>query len=105
LRLTNTFNRSTVGLALNPSFLKDHLKIKLNANYSNEKNRFADGVEGEAIETLHNPIYSAGSIYGGFFEYYNRTNGELSAQSPRNPVAQLLQTLIKELMIGFVTLN
>jgi iron complex outermembrane receptor protein len=25
----------------------------------------------------------------------------LSAQSPRNPVAQLLQTLIKELMIGF----
>jgi iron complex outermembrane receptor protein len=34
------------------------------------------------------------------FEYYNRTNGELS-QSPRNPVAQLLQTLIKELMIGF----
>jgi iron complex outermembrane receptor protein len=35
LRLTNTF--STVGLALNPSFLKDHLKIKLNANYSNEK--------------------------------------------------------------------
>jgi iron complex outermembrane receptor protein len=35
------------------------------------------------------------------FEYYNRNNGELSAQSPRNPVAQLLQTLIKELMIGF----
>jgi hypothetical protein len=28
-------------------------------------------------------------------------NGELSAQSPRNPVAQLLQTFDKEWMIGF----
>ncbi|MFV8356199.1 SusC/RagA family TonB-linked outer membrane protein [Flavobacterium sp. XS1P32] len=93
LRLTNMFNRSTVGLALNPSFLKDHLKIKLNANYSNEKNRFADGVEGAAIRfDPTQPIYSAGSIYGGFFEYYKPSNGELSAQSPRNPVAQLLQT-------------
>jgi iron complex outermembrane receptor protein len=37
IAINDTFNRSTVGLALNPSFLKDHLKIKLNANYSNEK--------------------------------------------------------------------
>ncbi len=96
LRLTNTFNRSTVGLALNPSFLKDHLKIKLNANYSNEKNRFADGVEGAAIRfDPTQPIYSAGSIYGGFFEYYDRSNGKLTSQTPRNPVAQLLQTFDK----------
>lgn len=96
LRLTNTFNRSTVGLALNPSFLKDHLKIKLNANYSNEKNRFADGVEGSAIRfDPTRPIYSAGSIYGGFFEYYNPSNGQLTSQTPRNPVAQLLQTFDK----------
>ena len=98
LRLTNTFNRSTVGLALNPSFLKDHLKIKLNANYSNEKNRFADGVEGSAIRfDPTRPIYSAGSIYGGFFEYYNPSNGQLTSQTPRNPVAQLLQTFDKGL--------
>ena len=98
LRLTNTFNRSTVGLALNPSFLKDHLKIKLNANYSNEKNRFADGVEGSAIRfDPTQPIYSAGSIYGGFFEYYNKSNGQLTSQTPRNPVAQLLQTFDKGL--------
>ncbi|WP_144891434.1 SusC/RagA family TonB-linked outer membrane protein [Flavobacterium tiangeerense] len=98
LRLTNTFNRNTVGLALNPSFLKDHLRIKLNANYANEKNRFAEGVEGSAIRfDPTQPIYSAGSIYGGFFEYYNRSNGELSPNSPRNPVAQLLQTFDKGL--------
>ncbi len=93
LRLTNAFNRNTVGLAMNPSFLKDHLKIKLNANYSNEKNRFADGVEGSAIRfDPTQPIYSAGSIYGGFFEYYNRTDNKLLPQTPRNPVAQLMQT-------------
>ncbi len=92
-RLTNTFNRTTVGLALNPSFFKDHLKIKLNANYSNEKNRFADGVEGSAIRfDPTQPVYKAGSIYGGFFEYYNTANGRLTPQTPRNPVAQLMQT-------------
>ncbi|MFH6972167.1 SusC/RagA family TonB-linked outer membrane protein [Flavobacterium petrolei] len=93
LRLTNTFNRNTVGLALNPSFLKDHLKIKLNANYSNENNRFAEGVEGSALRfDPTQPIYDQTSIYGGFFEYYDRSNGRLTSQTPRNPVAQLMQT-------------
>ncbi|NDP23042.1 MAG: SusC/RagA family TonB-linked outer membrane protein, partial [Paludibacter sp.] len=93
LRLTNAFNRNTVGLALNPSFLDDHLKLKLNANYSNENNRFAEGVESAALRfDPTQPVYSAGSIYGGFFEYYNQGNGKLTSQTPRNPVAQLLQT-------------
>ena len=92
-RLTNSFNRNTIGLALNPSFLKDHLKMKLNFNYSNEKNRFADGVEGSAIRfDPTQPVYKNGSIYGGFFEYYDTTNGRLTPQTPRNPVAQLMQT-------------
>ena len=93
LRLTNKFNRSTVGVALNPSFLKDHLKFKLNANYTNEKNRFADGVEGAALAfDPTQPVYDANSVYGGFFEYYNPLNNELTPQTPRNPVAQLMQT-------------
>lgn len=93
LRLTNNFNRNTVALAMNPSFLKDHLKIKINANYSNEKSRFADGVEGTALRfDPTQPIYDSNSIYGGFFEYYNAGNGQLTPQTPRNPVAQLLQT-------------
>ncbi|CAM3964959.1 SusC/RagA family TonB-linked outer membrane protein [Flavobacterium weaverense] len=93
LRLTNAFNRTTVGLAMNPSFLKDHLKVKLNANYSNERNRFADGVEGNALRfDPTQPVYQAGSIYGGFFEYYNQGTKKLTPQTPRNPVAQLLQT-------------
>jgi iron complex outermembrane receptor protein len=93
LRLTNSFNRTTAGVALNPTFLNDHLKIRLNANYSNEKNRFADAVEGNAIRyDPTQPVYDATSIYGGFHEYYNPSNGQLITQTPRNPVAQLLQT-------------
>ncbi|MGL2965066.1 SusC/RagA family TonB-linked outer membrane protein [Flavobacterium sp. XGLA_31] len=93
LRLTNSFNRNTVGVALNPSFFKDHLKFKVNANYSNERNRFTDAVEGAAINyDPTQPVYDAASPYGGFHEYYNTTTNELISQTPRNPVAQLLQT-------------
>ena len=93
LRLTNKFNRSTFGLAMNPSYFKDHLKLRINANYTNERNRFADGVEGSALAfDPTQPVYDASSIYGGFFEYYNPSNSELTPQTPRNPVAQLLQT-------------
>ncbi|MDD5149937.1 MAG: SusC/RagA family TonB-linked outer membrane protein [Flavobacterium sp.] len=96
LRLTNTFNRNTVGLAMNPSFLDNHLKVKLNANYSNESNRFADGVEGNALAyDPTQPVRDNGAAYGGFFEYHGAgSNGlyPLTPQTPRNPVAQLLQT-------------
>ncbi len=93
LRLTNSFNRNTVSVAMNPSLFKDHLKLKLNANYSNENNRFTDGVEGAAIRfDPTQPVYKSNSIYGGFFEYYNPGNGQITPQTIRNPVAQLLQT-------------
>jgi iron complex outermembrane receptor protein len=49
------------------------LKIKLNANYSNEKNRFADGVEGSAIRfDPTQPFYNA--VLFMVFEYYNTSN-------------------------------
>ncbi|MGV3460649.1 MAG: SusC/RagA family TonB-linked outer membrane protein [Flavobacterium sp.] len=92
LRLTNSFNRNSLSVSLNPSFFNDHLKFRVNANYANEKNRFADGVEGAAIRfDPTQPIYDADSPYGGFFEFYTPSNGQLML-GPRNPVAQLLQT-------------
>jgi len=92
LRLTNKFNRSTVSMALSPSFFDDHLKLTLNANYANEKNRFADGVEGAALRfDPTQPVLDADSPYDGYFEYYN-ADGSLAQIAPRNPVAQLLQT-------------
>lgn len=93
LRLTNKFSRNTASVALNPSFFTDHLKLRVNANYSSEKNRFADGVEGSAISfDPTQPVYDPTSIYGGFFQYYNTSNNQLTPQTVRNPVAQLLQT-------------
>jgi iron complex outermembrane receptor protein len=91
LRLTNSFTRNNVSTTLNPSFFNDHLKIRVNATYSNERNRFADGVEGDAIRfDPTQPVYDASSIYGGYFEY-QEADGELNG-GPRNPVARLNQT-------------
>jgi len=93
-RLTNKFNRSTISTSLNPSFFNDHLKFRVNANYTNEKNRFADGVEGAAFRfDPTQPVHQAGSPYGGYFEYYNATDANNALLlGTRNPVAQLEQT-------------
>jgi TonB-linked SusC/RagA family outer membrane protein len=92
LRLTNSFNRNTLALNMNPSFFDNHLNISLNANYTKENNRFADGVEGSALRMdPTQPVYDPASPYGGFFEYYNPNNGQLKLGA-RNPVAQLLMT-------------
>lgn len=94
LRLTNNFNRNTVSTALNPTFFNDHLKIRLNATFANERNRFADGVEGSALRfNPTQPVYDPSSPYGGYFEYYN-PDGTLQLGT-RNPVAQLMQTYDK----------
>ncbi|WP_396178020.1 SusC/RagA family TonB-linked outer membrane protein [Flavobacterium sp.] len=98
LRLTNNFNRSTASVALAPSLFKDHLKIKVNANFTNEKNRFAAGVEGSALSfDPTQPVYDAASQFGGFFEYRNTdlntlTVDALTPNVARNPVSELLQT-------------
>ncbi|MDI9256500.1 SusC/RagA family TonB-linked outer membrane protein [Flavobacterium sedimenticola] len=94
LRLTNHFNRNTASVVLNPNFFNDHLKLRFNANFANENNRFADGVEGTAIRfDPTKPIYDASSPYDGFFEYRNgNTTADFLNQVPRNPVAQLRQT-------------
>jgi TonB-linked SusC/RagA family outer membrane protein len=97
LRLTNTFKRNTIGLVMNPTFLENHLKLKLAANYANEKNRFTDGVEGAAIGfDPTQPVRVDGAPYGGFFEYTTGINSEgkytLDPNSARNPVSQLLMT-------------
>lgn len=91
LRLTNKFNRNTISTTLMPSFFNDHLKIRVNANYTMENNRFADGVEGSAITfDPTQPVYDAASPFGGFFEY--RNGNLLTPNVQRNPVAQLMLT-------------
>lgn len=92
LRLTNSFNRTTTSLAMNPSFFNNHLKFNVNGNYSHERNRYAGAQEGGAIRfDPTQPVYDANSPFGGFFEYYNHTTGALLGNVARNPVAALLQ--------------
>ena len=95
LRLTNKFNRNSVSLNLSPEFFENHLKFRIAANFTNQKNRFAAGVEGAAIRfDPTQPVYDAESPYDGFFEYRNGQPGTANFLAPatRNPVAQLLQT-------------
>lgn len=95
LRLTNEFTRNNIAVALNPRFFDDHLKFNVSALYSNERNRFANGVEGSAIRfDPTKPVFNPYSNnFSGFFEYENPTDPTgLAVQSPRNPVADLLQT-------------
>jgi TonB-linked SusC/RagA family outer membrane protein len=91
LRLTDSYNRNTMSANLSPSFFDDHLKFRVNANFANEGNRFAPGVEGTALRfDPTQPVYDASSPFGGFFEY--RNGNTLTANATRNPVATLLQT-------------
>ncbi|HLN94195.1 MAG TPA: SusC/RagA family TonB-linked outer membrane protein, partial [Flavobacterium sp.] len=95
LRLTNVFQRTSVNVAMNPSFFGDHLKLRVNANYTRERNRFTEAIEGNALRfDPTQPVYDPTSPFDGFFEYYS-INGQGNAQvdnlAPRNPVAQLLQ--------------
>jgi iron complex outermembrane receptor protein len=94
LRLTNNFNRNSVSLNLSPEFFENHLKFRVAANYTNQKSRFAAGVEGSAIRfDPTQPVYDADSPYDGFFEYRNGPNtSDFLAPATRNPVAQLMQT-------------
>ncbi|KUJ61287.1 SusC/RagA family TonB-linked outer membrane protein [Flavobacteriaceae bacterium CRH] len=97
LRLTNDFKRNTIGLVMNPAFFDNHLKLRLSANYTNEKNRFTDAVEGAAIGfDPTQPIKVEGAPYGGYFEYTTGVdangNYPLVSTAARNPVSQLLNT-------------
>ncbi len=93
LRKTSKFERTTTSLSLNPRVFNNHLKIDVNANLNFEKNRFAEGVERDAVTfDPTQPVFDEGSLYGGFFEYLDPSTGFARANVQRNPVAKLLQT-------------
>ncbi|HMB99614.1 MAG TPA: SusC/RagA family TonB-linked outer membrane protein [Flavobacteriaceae bacterium] len=91
IRLTSKFERTTTSLTLTPRLFDDHLKVRLNANASFEKNRFAAGVDGgaNAFNPTH-PVYDENSPFNGYFQYYN-ANGTRNNQAMSNPVASLLE--------------
>ena len=87
---TSEFERNSVSLAVNPSFFNDHLRINLNANYSRENNRFAAGVQGDALRfDPTQPVFDENSYFDGFFEYSSLN--AFNQLAIRNPLAALEQ--------------
>ncbi len=104
---TNQMQRVTAAVNLSPSFLEDHLSFNLNAKGMYIYNRYADGVQGAALDMdPTQPIYDPNNI--GFGGYYQRTTqgsykdseavnpGDKwyltnNSQSTANPVASLMQ--------------
>lgn len=92
---TSEFNRKTVALSLTPSFFDNHLRVEVNANYSFEKNRYAnEGAIGAAVSSNPTlPVYVADSPFGGYGETYspNSTPGTYTTFGASNPLALLEQ--------------
>ena len=91
---TSSFKRNTIALSMTPSFLDNHLKFEVNANYATEKNRYADeGAIGAAIS--FNPTfvnYDPNSPFSGYKEYYTlNLPNNYTVYGASNPVALLQQ--------------
>ena len=92
---TTWMQRTSASLNLNPSLLKDHLKINLSVKGAQVNQRFANegGAVGSAISfnpTL--PVTSGNSNYGGYTELLDAsTVSGLKALATRNPVGLLME--------------
>ncbi|MBO4454385.1 MAG: TonB-dependent receptor [Paludibacteraceae bacterium] len=104
---TNQMQRVTASINLSPSFLDDHLSFNLNAKGMYIYNRYADGVQGAALDfDPTQPIYDPSNIgFGGYYQRtvpgsFNDAEGQKpgdkwystnNSQSAGNPLASLMQ--------------
>ncbi len=90
---TSHFDRKSAALALNPTFLDDHLKVNLNVRGVMTQNRFADEAAiGSAISfDPTQPVYVAENPFGGYFEWVDPQSGTPNTRANRNPVSMLQQ--------------
>jgi iron complex outermembrane receptor protein len=90
---TSNFKRTTVGLALTPSLLKDHLKINFNVNGAFIKHTFAnEGAIGAALQMdPTKPVNSLDGSYGGYWAWLDNKGIPLT-QPTSNPMSQLYLT-------------
>lgn len=92
---TGNLQRMSLALNLNPLLFDKHLKIDISARGSFSKSRFANtgAVWGATQFDPTQPVYSAKSRYGGYWERLDpaNTNTGLAALSPKNPLGILEQ--------------
>ncbi|WP_245957635.1 TonB-dependent receptor [Niabella yanshanensis] len=94
---TDNLKRTSVGLALNPTFFNNHLKVDLNLKGSVQNTRFAnDGAVGAAISfDPTQPVYMDDPTYGGYFQW-TEADGTLVLNRANNPLGMLEQTFDKQ---------
>jgi TonB-dependent starch-binding outer membrane protein SusC len=97
---TDKLQKTSLSLAVNPSFFDNHLKVDINLKGSFQKNRFANtGAIGSAISfDPTQPVYATTKKerFGGYYEWLNATTTTgLEAIAGRNPLG-LLQQRVNE---------
>ncbi|MBC7887470.1 MAG: TonB-dependent receptor [Ferruginibacter sp.] len=94
--LTDKVQRFSAGIALNPTFFDNHLKVDINIKGSSQNNRFAtNNAIGAAVSfDPSQPVYATvkAERFGGFYEWLDpATPTGLLNLAGRNPLGQLLQ--------------
>ncbi|MCS3532052.1 SusC/RagA family TonB-linked outer membrane protein [Chryseobacterium sp. JUb7] len=91
---TNTIERTTASLNLNPKFFDKHLEVSLNLKGTYVENRFKDdGAIGAAVvfdptQSVTDPSFGD---YGGYWEWLNQLTVEPNTNGTKNPVSMLNQ--------------
>ncbi len=95
---TDNLQKTSVGIAVNPTFFDNHLKVDLNLKGSTQSTRFANtGAIGAAagFDPTQN-VYSNSKRFGGYYEWLDpSTPTGLNLNAGRNPVGLLNQQLDK----------
>ena len=89
--LGDKFNRNTISLNLNPSYLEDKLDIDFNFRYMDTQNDFADrGAIGNAVRfDPTKPVFN-GSQYAGYYAWIDPASGyQYAIGAPTTPLALL----------------
>jgi iron complex outermembrane receptor protein len=87
----DNFERTTASLNLSPSFMKDHLKMDINARGMYLENTFANrGAIGSALSfDPTQPVYDNNSPYAGYFTWIDPNTNRQYNLAPTNPVAMI----------------
>lgn len=89
---TYNFERTTVGINLDPSFLNDHLKLKINLKGMDNNNNFAEqgAIANAVFYDPTKPVYNGNTRWWGYTTWTTGgINGDAINLATPNPVAQL----------------
>ncbi|MEN9742644.1 MAG: hypothetical protein RLZZ65_449 [Bacteroidota bacterium] len=88
------FQRTSVGLNMNPSLFDKTLQVEANIKYVQTASFFANrGALGAAFFDPTQPVYSGNEAFGGYFEWID--NNKPNTLSPRNPLGLIMQSTDK----------